>query len=152
MEATGSDMFSEPQTVDELFSSIILDDPLGDSELPITTEVGIELGEPIQVLAQTSNVRFYSISCSGGATSTFRLPVTAYDWHLRFGYFRADGSRISLSTILHWHRSFYAGSVLTGRCSSLPAGTKDLRAFWWHGNAQDGTIGEIWWNRIRTNC
>ena len=65
---------------------------------------------PVQILGQTSSVWIYSVSCATGASTSFALPITAWGWCTRLGYYRADGGRIGLSSIYEWNRSFYAGS------------------------------------------
>lgn len=153
MDVDGSGSSPELAMVEDLFPIILSDEyPLAPN-LAVTAEDDGEIEELLQILSQTSSVKFYSVACSSGAIATFRLPVTAFGWHARFGFFRADGSRISLTGIIDYQRSYYAGSVLKAQCTGrLPAGTKDLRTFWWYGSRQDGTIGEIWWNRIGINC
>ena len=123
--------------------------PMQDLELEIVESDDSEVIDvpPITVLSLTSSVWIYNASCGDGAHTSFAIPITAYGWHTRLGYFRADGGRIGLSPIFDWNRSFYAGSRpsvnFTGR---LPAGTKDLRAFWWY----DGSA--TWWNRMSISC
>ena len=96
---------------------------------------------------QTDDVLIYDVQCRGGATTKFQIPVNAWGWKTRLGYFRANGGRIGLSPIFEWNRSFYPGSNPSVRFrGALPAGTKDLRAFWFY------ETGPTWWNRKRINC
>lgn len=124
---------------------------------PPTQDLAIEITEsedskiveapPITVLAQTSSVWIYNATCAGGATTSFAIPVNAWGWHTRLGYYRANGARIALSPIFDWNRSFYAGSRPAVRFSGrLPVGTKDLRSFWWY----DGSA--TWWNQKTMTC
>lgn len=118
-------------------------------EVDIAEVEGAELmlTPPVTVLARTTSVWIYDASCSRGATTSFAIPVTAYGWHTRLGYFRANGARIGLSPIFDWNRSFYAGSRPALRFNGrLPTGTKDLRAFWWY----DGSA--TWWNSKSMAC
>lgn len=62
--------------------------------------------------------------------------------------FRANGGRIGLSPTFEWNRSFYAGSTPSVRFRGpLPAGTKELGAYWWYEGSST-----IWWNRKEINC
>lgn len=102
------------------------------------------------VAYQTTRVRLYDVSCSGGASTSLLVPVTAFGYHARLGYFRRNGSRIGLSPIWDRPGSVYAGVTLRVRFNGrIPAGTKDLRAFWWYGSAGDGPV---YWNRVATDC
>jgi hypothetical protein len=102
---------------------------------------------PITVLDQTNDVLIYAVHCATGATTKFQIPVNAWGWKTRLGYYRANSARIGLSPIFEWNRSFYPGSNPSVRFrGALPAGTKDLRAFWWYGG------GTTWWNRKTINC
>jgi hypothetical protein len=107
-----------------------------------------EIAAPaVSVLAQSSSVSIYDVTCAGGATTKFLIPVLAWDWQTRLGYFRADGSRIGLSPIFYWNRSFYPGSNPSVRFNGrLPLGAKDLRAFWFYSG------GPTWWNRKSIAC
>lgn len=123
--------------------------PMEDLEFEITESDDSEVIDPppITLLAQTSSVWIYDATCASGATTSFAIPITAYGWHTRLGYFRANGARIGLSPIFDWNRSFYAGSRPSVRFRGrLPAGTKDLRAFWWY----DGS--STWWNKRTMTC
>ncbi|MFI5665520.1 hypothetical protein [Streptomyces sp. NPDC051704] len=101
----------------------------------------------IGVLAQTSTVVIYDVDCTAGATTKFLIPVLAWGWKTRLGYYRTDTGRIGLSPIFNWNRSFYPGSNPSVRFRGrLPTGTKDLRAFWWY----DG--GPTWWNSKAIDC
>jgi hypothetical protein len=119
------------------------------SEEPAESE---EESEGLHVTGQTGSVRIYSVGCSTGASTSFSLPITAFYWSVRLGYYRADGGRIGLSSIIRYPRSYYAGSVLSGRFNGrLPAGLRDLRAFWWYGAPED-TPGPVYWNRVNQSC
>ncbi|MFF3676249.1 hypothetical protein ACFYYS_20060 [Streptomyces sp. NPDC002120] len=102
---------------------------------------------PITVLTQNDDVLLYDVNCATGATTKFAIPITAWGWKTRLGYFRANGTRIGLGPTFEWNRSFYPGSNPSVRFrGTLPPGTKDLRAFWWY----DG--GQTWWNKKVINC
>ena len=102
---------------------------------------------PITLLGQTSSVWIYDATCANGVTTAFYIPITAYGWRTRLGYFRADGYRIALTAIFDWNRSFYAGSRPSLRFyGRLPLGTKDVRAFWWYPGST--TL----WNRKTMPC
>ncbi|MEU8677995.1 hypothetical protein [Streptomyces sp. NPDC048560] len=103
---------------------------------------------PITLLSQTGTVSIYDVNCATGASTKFLIPITAWGWKTRLVYFRANGGRIGLSPIFEWNRSFYAGSTPSVRFrGALPAGTKDLGAYWWYEGSST-----IWWNRKAINC
>jgi hypothetical protein len=69
-------------------------------------------------------VKIYRVSCASGASAQFTIPITAYYWHARLGYYRSDGSRIGFSQIVEWPRSFYgSGCKPTGAHTGKPAPT-----------------------------
>jgi hypothetical protein len=129
----------------------VIQDPRAEViEMEVSSEIE-EVPAEFEATAQTSAVEIFSVSCGAGASSRFRLPITAFYWHARLGYFRADGGRIGLSPIIEWPRSFYAGSVLSARWNgSLPRGLRDLRAFWWYGT--EPSSGPTYWNRKSQRC
>lgn len=136
----------EPQ---ESVSEIHDAEPSHECQFQIEPEVDAEIAEVdlISVLAQTSAVSLYRASCSTGVGTSFRIPVLAWNWHTRLGFYRGNGARISLSPIHNWNRSYYPGSRpglwFGGR---LPSGTRTIRAFWWH----DGSA--TWWNDAPISC
>jgi hypothetical protein len=120
-----------------------------DAEEPETVDAPVA-GEGIA--GQTGSVRIYDVGCSTGAGTSFLLPITAFYWNARLGYFRSDGSRIGLSSIVRIPRSYYAGVTLRARFNGrLPAGLRDLRAFWWYGPPEE-LGGPVYWNRISHKC
>lgn len=97
---------------------------------------------------QTSSVSIYRVTCGGGATTSISIPINAWSWHARLGYYRANGSRIGWSGVWDSNRSFYPGYVVAAQfVGRIPAGTRDLRAFWWYDGA-----GNSWWNQVRIAC
>src|SRR3954468_11897178 len=97
-----------------------------------------------QSLGQSSAVHVYDVGCGTGAGTSITMPVNAFGWHCRLGYFRADGGRIGLSVIVDFMRSYYPPSVVRARFNGrLPSGTRDLRAFWWYGEGDER--GPVYW-------
>jgi hypothetical protein len=117
-----------------------------DSQALATAELAAATG------GRTDSVRIYGVGCATGATASFRIPLQAFYWHARLGYFTQAGQRIGLSPIIEFPRSYYPPSTPAARWNGkLPTGTKDLRAFWWYGAPGDPPSG-VWWNRVALNC
>jgi hypothetical protein len=134
-----------------------IQDPDGPDLVEMETEASEEVaddeapGDPHADFGLTGAVHIFNVGCSTGATTSFSVPINAFYWSTRLGYYRSDGSRIGLSPIVYWARSFYPPSVLTARFNGhIPSGTRDLRAFWWYG--PPGEASPPWWNHVSVNC
>ena len=122
--------------------------------MPALTAVDSEedvLAAEFAPLGLTHEVVITRADCASGAESKYTLPVVAFQWNARFGFYTAAGGRIALSGIAVFPRSYYSGSVLRVTYPyRLPAGTKAVRAFWWYGTT--GDYGPTAWNSKRSNC
>jgi hypothetical protein len=113
---------------------------------------GVEGESPEQVEGLTGNVRLYDVSCTKGAGTAIAVPINAFYWNARLGYYRSDGGRIGLSPIAAYRASAYPGVTIRARFNGrLPAGLRDLRAFWWYGAPGD-TPGPVYWNHVGCRC
>jgi hypothetical protein len=106
---------------------------------------------PVVILGQTNRVKVYAISCRGGATSSFYTADAGWGLNLRFGFFRANGARLGVSRIFTWDRAIaindgYSWAVR----GSLPAGTKQVRGFWWLSEPNGSAT--TYWNAANCNC
>lgn len=110
--------------------------------------------DTVTILGQTNRVRIFNVVCSGngaGASSSFYVVGGGWGLNLRFGFYRADGARLGLSRIFYWDSAFGVNRGIQWRVNGfLPAGTKQVRAFWWF--ARPATTQTTYWQAGATNC
>jgi hypothetical protein len=145
-------------------------DPAGPSEetgAASSNEVGVsglalvDAGEPQDalnsadesvVLGETNRVKVYSVVCGSGATSSFYTLEGGFRLNARFGFYRANGVRLGLSSIFYWDGVIGPNVGRSVRVNGyLPAGTKEVRGFWFFGEPGSPT-GPTWWKGTRANC
>lgn len=121
--------------------------------LKLIDESGVEADlEPIEMLGQTNRVKVFSISCADGASSSLYTPEPGWRLNVRLGFYRANGARLGLSRIYYWDGAVPGNTGRQVRVSGyLPAGTKQVRGFWWYGQPGAPTSA-IWWNLAACNC
>lgn len=109
---------------------------------------------PFVVFGQTNRVKVYNIVCSGtgaGATSSFYTADAGWGLNLRFGFYTAAGGRLGLSRIFPWDRAIALNDGYSWRVKGyLPAGTKQVRGFWWLSQPNNGVA--TYWAAANCNC
>jgi hypothetical protein len=114
--------------------------------------------EEVGPLGQSSRVGFWGVSCSGGAWSSFLIPITTYPYVARFVFVNAAGAR-KYSAFRYHNRSEYPGFRIWAQWQyALPVwpapagGTKHVYAYWWCGTPGDSQTPPAYWNYVNTNC
>jgi hypothetical protein len=116
----------------------------------IHAHIADDRGDAVEPLALSSQPEIFDVSCSGGASAKFTIPINAYSWHARLGYFRPAGNRFAWSQIVDWNRSFYPGSVIQARWNgTLPRPLGEIRAYFWYGDTGDGPS---YWSAKSVKC
>lgn len=101
---------------------------------------------------RTDSVRFEGVSCAGGVTVKFTVPITAFGWRSRLRSYNAQGGFIGQSQIVELNGSYPSGTaIVVSYRGPFIRGTKEIRAYVWYGNPAQGE-GTMYWNLKRINC
>lgn len=100
----------------------------------------------------TDSVRFERLSCAGGVTVKFTVPITAFGWRARLRSYNVQGGFIGQSAIVELNGSYPSGSAIAvSYRGPFIRGTKELRAYIWYGDPVHGE-GTMYWNAKRVDC
>jgi hypothetical protein len=124
----------------------------GDEDSP-DEEVPDETAEEVGPEALSSRVWLGSnLPCSGPIYSYFRVPEQAYPYTARFSFVDAVGRR-RWSGFAYWTRSEYPPTVIYASYRyAVPAGTRQIWAYWWCGVPSDNNPGSPRWNYKSVRC